>query len=87
MNEKTLARDELIGLHVKIKDCKDPSWIGQSGLILNETKNTFLMEIKNEKKTIAKKTAIFEFEYGGEKITLDGSKIVYKPENRIKKTR
>ena len=87
MDEKTLAREELIGLHVKIKECKDPVWIGKSGLVIDETKNTFLIEIKNEKKMIAKKAATFEFDYGGKKITLDGSKIAYRPEDRIKKIR
>jgi RNase P/RNase MRP subunit p29 len=87
MNEKTLARDELIGHHVKIKDCKDPNLINKSGLIIFETKNTIHIEIKNEKKIIAKKSAIFEFEYGGNKITLNGSKIAYRPEDRIKKIR
>ena len=87
MDKKTLAREELIGLHVKVKDCKDPGWIHKSGLIVDETKNTFLIEIKNEKKIIAKKTATFEFDYNGDKITLDGSKIAYKPEDRIKKIR
>ena len=87
MDERTLAKDELIGRHVKIKDSKDPSWIGKSGLIIDETKNTFLIEIKNEKKMIAKKTATFEFDSDGKKITIDGSKIEYRPENRIKKVR
>ncbi len=87
MDEKTLAREELIGLHVKIKECKDPVWMGKSGLVIDETKNTFLIEIKNEKKMIAKKAATFEFDYGGKKITLDGSKIAYRPEDRIKKRR
>jgi RNase P/RNase MRP subunit p29 len=87
MDEKNLARDELIGLHVKIKDCKDPSLIKKSGLIIFETKNTLHIEIKNKKKIIAKKTTKFEFEYGGNKITLDGSKIAYRPEDRIKKIR
>ena len=87
MDEKTLAREELIGLLVKIKECKDPVWIGKSGLVIDETKNTFLIEIKNEKKMITKKAATFEFDYGGKKITLDGSKIAYRPEDRIKKIR
>ena len=87
MDEKTLARYEFIGLHVKIKECKDPIWVGKSGLIIDETKNTFLIETKDKKKIIAKKTATFEFDYGGKKITLDGSKIAYRPEDRIKKTR
>ena len=86
-NEKTFAREELIGLDVTIKECKDPSWIGKSGKIIDETKNTFLIEIKDKKKTIAKKTAIFEFEYGGKKIKINGSKIACRPEDRIKKIR
>jgi ribonuclease P protein subunit POP4 len=87
MNEKTLARDELIGLHVKIKDCKDPSWIGKSGIIIDETKNTFLIEIDDEKKKIAKNIASFEFKYKGKNITINGSKIAFRPEDRIKKIR
>jgi len=86
-DKKTLAREELIGLNVTIRECKDPSRIGQSGIILDETKNTFLIKIKDQKKKIAKETAIFEFEYGGKKITLDGSKIAFRPEDRIKKVR
>jgi len=87
MNEKKLAREELIGLQVKIKECKDPSWIGKSGLIVDETKNTFLIEVDNQKKTIAKNIAIYEFDYDGKKVILDGSKITYRPEDRIKKVR
>ena len=87
MNEKTLARDELIGLHIKITDCKDPSWIGKSGKIIDETKNTFLIEIDDKKKKIAKKIASFEFDYKGKKIKINGSKIAFRPEERIKKVR
>jgi len=87
MNEKKLAREELIGLKVKIKECKDMSWIGKSGLIVDETKNTFQIEVENQKKIIAKNIATFEFEIEGKKILLDGSKITYRPEDRIKKVR
>jgi len=87
MDEKKLAKEELIGLHVKIKECTDPNWKDKSGLILDETKNTFLIEIDNKEKIISKKTATFEFNYCGKKITLNGSKIAYRPEDRIKKAR
>jgi ribonuclease P protein subunit POP4 len=87
MYEKKLSREELIGLHVKIKECTDPNWKGKSGVILDETKNTFLIEIKDKEKIIPKKTATFEFNYGGKKISLNGSKIAYRPEDRIKKIR
>jgi RNase P/RNase MRP subunit p29 len=85
MDKKTFAKDEFIGLQVKIKECKDPSWVGKTGLILDETKNTFLIEINDQHKMIAKKIAAFDFE--GNKIAIDGSKIAYRPEDRIKKIR
>jgi ribonuclease P protein subunit POP4 len=85
MDKKTRVKEELIGLHVKIKECKDPSWKGKSGVIIDETKNTFLIEIENQQKMIAKNIATFEFDHSGKKITLDGSEISYRPENRIKK--
>ena len=87
MDEKTLSRDEFIGLTVKILECTDPTWIGKSGHIIDETKNTFIIEIKNRRKIIAKKTAKFEFTRKGEKISITGEKIVFRPEDRIKKIR
>ena len=87
MNEKTMSREELIGLHVKIKKCNDPSWNGKNGIIIDETKNTFLIEIKDKQKRITKNIATFEFEINGKKMMLDGSKISYRPEDRIKKIR
>ena len=87
MDEKTLSKEELIGLHVKIKECNDPSWNGKIGVIIDETKNTFIIEIEDQKKRISKNIARFEFEVDGKKMMLNGSKIAYRPENRIKKTR
>jgi len=87
MNQKKLARDELIGLEVKIIKCTDPNWEGKKGNIIDETKNTFLINIDNIEKKIAKKTAVFEFEYEDKKITLPGILITYRPEDRIKKIR
>ena len=87
MIEKTLAKDELIGLQVTIKECSDPSWINKSGIVLDETKKTFLIEIEGKQKRIGKKIAKFEFEHNGIKTVIDGSKIIFRPENRIKKVR
>ena len=87
MKDKILSRNEFIGLKVKIIECTDPAWIGKFGFIIDETKNTFLIEIKNKKKMIAKKTAKFEFNMNGEKIIITGEKILFRPEDRIKKIR
>ncbi len=87
MDEKALAREELIGLHVTIKECKDSKWTGKSGVIIDETKNTFLIRINDKNKRIAKKIAKFEFEHDEKKTILNGSKIAYRSEDRIKKAR
>lgn len=87
MNEKTLLKEELIGLHVKIKKCTDPNWKGKAGVVVDETKNTFIIEIGDQNKRIAKNIATFEFEIDGKKMMLNGSKIAYRPEDRIKKVR
>lgn len=87
MDEKTLAREELIGRCVTIRECTDPTLADKSGLIIDETKNTFLIEIENKEKKVGKNIAKFEFEQDGKKIVLNGSKLIFKPEDRIKKVR
>ncbi len=88
ISEKNIAKDELIGKKVKIKKCTDPNWKGKKGIIIDETKNTFLIKMDGKENRIAKKTAVFEFTYNKDKkISIKGSDIMYKPENRIKKIR
>jgi ribonuclease P protein subunit POP4 len=82
-----IVKDELIGRRVTIKECTDPTWVNRSGIIIDETEKTFLIEIGNKEKRIAKNIATFEFEYHGKKVTVEGSRLVYRPEDRIKKAR
>jgi ribonuclease P protein subunit POP4 len=87
VNDNILKKDELIGVHIKIKKCKDPIWEGKSGIIIDETKNTLIIRIDNKDKKIAKKIATFEFDLKNKKITINGFKMIYRPEDRIKKAR
>ena len=87
MDNNRIVRDELMGRTVKIIKCTDPNWINLSGKIIDETKNTFLIEIQNQQKRIAKNTAIFEFEYENKKTIVEGSRLLYRPEDRTKKAR
>ena len=85
MNSKIYEKEEFIGLPVLIKDCKDQEWIGKFGKVIDETKNTFLISMNFRVKRIAIKIAKFEFECNNEKFEINGSKINYRPEDRIKK--
>ena len=50
ITSKNLVNHELIGLKIKIKDSKNKSLIGKKGTIIDETKSTFLIEEKNDRK-------------------------------------
>ena len=87
MEHEPIISDELIGRMITIVDCTDPSWMNLSGLIIDETKHTFLIEIEKKQKRIGKKTATFAFEYHNKKTIVKGTRLVYRPEERIKKIR
>jgi len=76
MDENRIVKDELIGRHVKIKECTDSTFVNISGMVIDETKNTFLIETEDKQKRIAKNT-----------ITIKGSRLIYRPEDRTKKAR
>jgi len=87
MNTIPLIKDELIGLKVIITSCTDPTWVRKSGIIIDETKNTFLIESKGMVKCIAKDIATFTFERNGTNSTVSGSDLRYRSEERVKKAR
>jgi RNase P/RNase MRP subunit p29 len=87
MKEKNMVNDELIGKNITIRECTDPQWKNKSGVIIDETKNTFLLEINHQRKQIAKKTATFEFTDNEKKIFIEGNRLLYRSEDRIKKAR
>ena len=80
-------KEEFIGCTVIIEDCTDPTWIGKEGIIVDETKHLFLIDINNTIKKIEKKTAIFQVSLPERTIRIKGSEINYRPEDRIKKAR
>jgi ribonuclease P protein subunit POP4 len=87
MEPEPIISDELIGRTATIIECTDPSWMNLSGLIIDETKHTFLIEIEKKQKRIAKQTATFAFEYHDKKTIVKGTRLVNRPEERIKKIR
>lgn len=80
MNVEKLVRDELIGLNVNV--------VGKniSGKIIDETKNSILVETqKGNKKMVLKNNNKFEFAFLDKKIVVDGKQLAFRPEDRIKR--
>ena len=77
------GRAEFIGEKVQISYHSDPSLCGVSGMIVDETRETMVIETEGVRKIISKRPARFMFEDG----EVLGSKIAYRPQDRIKKVK
>jgi ribonuclease P protein subunit POP4 len=86
INPKNLVKHELIGLKVTVSESKNPSLIGISGEVVNETKNTLVIQTSTGEKAVIKDQCVFVFilpEH--EKVRVEGRLLVSRPEDRIKK--
>lgn len=79
---------ELIGLMVRVSKSSDPGKKGMSGTVVDETRNTLVIETrdKGERRVLPKAECTFRFALpGGEVVEVDGRVIVARPEDRTKK--
>jgi len=82
---KNLLKHELIGLGIIVKKSLNRSEEGIKGKIVNETKNTFVIETSLGEKRIQKDGRKFIIMLDKDRIDVDGSKLAVRPEDRIKK--
>jgi len=81
-----IVQQELIGLDAKVVRSSHPGYVGISGRVLDETRNTIIILHENKKKIIIKSTAVFHFTMSdGTIVEIDGKTIIGRPEDRIKK--
>ncbi|HVO37265.1 MAG TPA: ribonuclease P protein component 1 [Candidatus Acidoferrum sp.] len=82
-----VIRWEFIGTQAKVAKNKDPSYVGVSGKVVNETRNTFTIQSEQKRKTVAKDSAVFHFSFqDGTVVEVDGKLLVGRPEDRLKKS-
>jgi len=81
-----ILQQELIGLNTRVVKSLQPNYVGISGKVVNETRNTLVILSENRKKIVIKDVAIFHFTLpDGTVVEIDGKAIVGRPENRVKK--
>lgn len=86
LKPENLARHELIGLDLKVESSSNPCQIGLSGQVIDETRNTFLLETKAKVVRLAKKNTSLVFTLpDGQDVRTSGSVLISQPENRISK--
>jgi len=82
---KNLLKHELIGLEARVLKSQNKSELGITGKVVNETKNTLVIQTRDRDKTIQKRGREFVFTLDGKTLKVRGSAIFGRPEDRIKK--
>lgn len=85
MNINDYLKFELIGLEVEVVDAKNKSLIGIKGKIVDETKNTFVIETNGKEKNLLKDQVTLIIDFKKEKIRVEGKLFLGRSEERIKK--
>ena len=79
--DKNLIHAELIGKYAKVITATNKSLIGLEGMVVNETRNTLIIQTEKGIKRAQKHGAIFEID--GQEVP--GDKILAAPEERTVK--
>ena len=83
---ENLARHELNGLSVLVVGSTERGLVGISGMIVDETRNTLLVDTERGTKRIPKSNTSLTFTLpDGQKARVSGSILISQPENRINK--
>ena len=83
---ENLARHELNGLSVKVVGSTERGLVGISGMIVDETRNTLLVDTERGTKRIPKSNTSLTFTLpDGQRVRVSGSILISQPENRINK--
>lgn len=81
-----IARHELIGLRVDVAGGSNPCLVGISGRVVDETRNTILIEtLRGEKRVPKAETSLIFTLPSGQRVRVAGSVLISQPENRINK--
>jgi len=86
ITQQNVIQHELIGLEANVVKSTHPGYVGISGKIIDETKNTIVVLDDNRKKRVQKSVVILNIRLpDGSTVEVDGKRIVGRPVDRLKK--
>lgn len=81
-----IIREEFIGTEGTVASSQHADYVGISGQVIDETRNTFIINHQGKMKNVVKATSVFHFQLpDGTTVEIDGKLLVGKPEDRLKK--
>jgi len=82
-----IIREEFVGTTGAVTSSPHAGYLGISGKVLGETKNTFVLQQEGKAKSVVKDQAVFQFQFSdGTVVEIDGKLLVGRSEDRLKKT-
>ena len=82
-----IIRYEFIGAKGLVAKSPNMDFMGVGGLVVGETKNTFIFQGEGKVRNIIKEAATFDFTFNdGTVVEIDGKLLVGRPEDRLKKS-
>lgn len=85
ISPENILRHELIGLNIKISNSTDPTLRVIRGLVVDESRNMLTITRKGRTVKVPKSVATFRITLeSGAVVDVDGSRLVARPENRLK---
>jgi ribonuclease P protein subunit POP4 len=86
MKAAAIVQSELIGLKAKVVKSSNPSYVGISGVVVDETRNTLVIRQDNRDRAVVKDQVVFQFTLSdGTVMEVEGGVILGRPEDRVKK--
>ena len=76
---------ELIGLNVKVLSSRDPTLNNVEGMVVYETRKTLQIYSSGCVKTLPKDVCRFAFQLPQGVVEVEGTKLVARPEDRVKR--
>jgi ribonuclease P protein subunit POP4 len=81
-----VIRYEFIGTEANVSKSMHPDYVGISGKIIDETRNTLTILHEGKRKIVVKDSAVFHFKFSdGTIVEIDGKILVGRPEDRLKR--
>jgi ribonuclease P protein subunit POP4 len=82
-----IINGEFIGTEGRIAESRHSGYVGISGEVIDESKNTFTILQRGKTKNVIKEAVVFSFRFSdGTVVEIDGKLLVGRPEDRLKKS-
>lgn len=86
ITKQNIVKHELIGLDVRIVESRS-NLKDLEGRVVDETKNLLVVETDKGEKKVPKQYSVFEFKIPHGHVAVEGERLLFRPEDRIKRAR